>query len=198
MKIKILSCASILNLNESTQVVVFCIISILSFFVPFALGHPQWLVGTVINACLFLGVLYLPKKYYIPLGILPSSGILARGMIFGPLTLFLFYFLPFIWLGNLILMLTFKYIHSYIHSLIRANKGWNNSMELSYVVSAVTASFVKFLFLFFIANIYFRLDVVPFMFLQAMGLNQLVTALSGGLMAFLIYYIYDTRSTRTS
>jgi len=102
-----------LQISEMKANLVFASVSILSFFAPFAFGHPQWLVGTIVNACLFLGAVYLPKKYYIPLAVLPSLGVLARGLVFGPFTYFLVYFLPFIWLGNLILILVFKKIYEF-------------------------------------------------------------------------------------
>ncbi len=154
----------------------------LSFFVPFALGHPQWLVGTIVNVCLFLGAVYLPKRYFIALAVLPSLGVLARGLVFGPLTMFLVYFLPFIWLGNLILILVAKGLFS----------------RFGYMFSAVSACILKFLFLFIIANIYFKFDVVPAIFLQAMGLNQLATALAGGLIVFLVFKIHGQLNTRSN
>jgi hypothetical protein len=125
------------------------------------LGHPQWLVGTVVNACLFSGAIYLPRKYILPLAIFPSLGVLARGLIFGPFTWFLVYFLPFIWLGNLILIIVSKKFN------------------------LIFAAFTKFLFLFLVANIYFSFHIVPKVFLVTMGLNQLATALAGGFIILL-------------
>lgn len=174
MKTKILSQNLLTSFSEFRQIIAFGVISILSFFVPFTFGHPQWLVGTIVNACLFLGAIYLPKKYFISLAILPSLGVLARGLIFGQLTMFLFYFLSFIWIGNLVLITVFS-------SLIRSNKG--------YIISVMCVSVLKFLLLFVIANIYFNLEIAPKLFLTAMGLNQLATALAGGLIAFIVFKI---------
>lgn len=174
-----------LKISDLAQGLLFAIASILSFFVPFGLGHPQWLVGTIVNACLFLGAIYLPKRYYISLAILPSFGVLARGIIFGPFTLFLVYFLPFIWIGNLILILVFKNLFS----------------RLGFVFSGISASVLKFLFLLATAFIYLKFSIVPAVFLQAMGLNQLATALAGGLIAFIIYYghrKFNSRGKRTT
>jgi len=159
-----------ITLSELASVLVFATLSVLSFFIPFTIGHPQWLVGIIVNACLFLSAIYLPKKYFIPLAILTSFGVLARGLVFGPLTMFLVYFLPFIWLGNLILILVFK--------------------RMGFIVASVA----KFLFLILIANIYFNFSVVPVIFLQAMGLTQLATALSGGLIAFIILKLHGSFS----
>jgi hypothetical protein len=166
-----------LQISELAQVLFFAGISVLSFFVPFGLGHPQWLVGTAVNACLFLSVIYLPRKYYLPFVILPSLGVLARGIIFGPFTLFLVYFLPFIWLGNVVLILVFKNLYS----------------RAGFIFSGILASVAKFLLLFLTANLCFNFHWVPKLFMQAMGLNQLVTALSGGLISFILWKSYQTR-----
>ncbi len=165
------------QISELARGLIFATTCILSFFVPFLLGHPQWLVGTIVNACLFLGAVLLPKKYFLPLAILPSLGVMARGLVFGPFTYFLIYFLPFIWLGNLVLILVFKNLFS----------------RLDYVVSVVLSSVAKYLFLFAIASVYFKFHFVPAMFLQAMGLNQLATAFSGGLISFIVWKIYQQR-----
>jgi len=169
------------NIAATIKAVVFSIISIFSFFVPFTLGHPQWLVGSIVNACLFLGAIYLPKKYFIPLAILPSLGVLARGVIFGPFTFILFYFLPIIWIGNFLLIVIFTKLFS----------------KKNYAFSLFGASATKFLFLLIAAFIYFKFSIVPAIFLQAMGLNQLATALAGGLIAWLIFYAYRKRYARS-
>ncbi|MCX6720256.1 MAG: hypothetical protein NTW11_00360 [Candidatus Staskawiczbacteria bacterium] len=167
------------TLSELTKFLAFLALSILSFFVPFAFGQPQWLVGTIVNACLFLSAIYLPKKYYIPLIILPSLGVLARGAVFGPFTFFIIYFLPFIWLANLLLVLVFK-----------------KAISLG-IFSVAISAFAKFLFLIAIANIYFSFNLAPKLFLQTMGLNQLITALAGGLIAFIIFKIYGQFNARS-
>ena len=181
MKTKILSQNLLESFSDLRQIIAFSVISILSFCVPFTLGQPQWLVGTIVNACLFLGAIYLPKKYFILLAILPSLGILSRGLIFGQLTIFLVYFLPFIWLGNLILMIVFS-------RLIRANK------PMSFFYGVAGSALAKFLFLFILANIYFNLEIVPELFLTAMGLNQLATALTGGIIAFIVFKIRNLKA----
>ncbi|MBU4274815.1 hypothetical protein KKE19_03285 [Patescibacteria group bacterium] len=129
------------------------------------------------NASLFLAAVFLPKKYFLPLVIFPSLGVLARGIIFGPFTLFLVYFLPFIWLANLILIFIFKVFF----------------LKVKYISSVFFASIVKFLFLFAVANICFNFHLVPKLFLQTMGLLQLFTALAGGIISFAVFNIYRNR-----
>jgi len=171
------------ELKATSQTILFIGLSALAFFTPFFIGHPQLAVGTIVNAGLFLSAIFLPKKYILPAVIFPSLGVLARGVIFGPFTPFLMYFLPFIWLGNLFLIFIFL-------SLISADKRYG------FIIAGGVAGVGKFLLLFLFANIYFKFSVVPAVFLQVMGLNQLATALAGGLIAYLIFKIYGKFVTR--
>lgn len=162
------------EISEMAQTLAFGAIAIASFFVPFAFGHPQWLVGVVVNAMMFLSAIKLPKKYFIALAVLPSLGVLARGIVFGPLTSFLVYFLPFIWLGNLVLIFLFKTIVA-------------GGETRKWFLAVFVASFAKFALLFLTANLYFNFGFVPKLFLMTMGLDQLATALAGGVLAFFIH-----------
>ena len=69
MEEKTLSISFPINLSAVASSLVFAGLSILSIIIPFSLGHPQLLVGTIVNACLFLAVIFLPSKYYLPLAI---------------------------------------------------------------------------------------------------------------------------------
>lgn len=161
-------------------IAIFMALSLAAFFVPFTLGHPQWLVGSAVNAALFLAAAYLPKKYFIPLAILPSLGVLSRGLVFGPLTMFLVYFLPFIWIGNLILILVFS----------------NSFPSFGFLKSIVLAAAAKFLALILTATLYVKFSIAPAIFLNLMGTNQLATALAGGVLAWIIFLIYGKFITR--
>ena len=174
MQEKVLSKVLPITIANQIQLLIFAGLSILSFAIPFTFGHPQWLVGTLVNTFLFLGAYFLPTKYYAPLIIFPSLGVLGRGLIFGPFTSFLIYFLPFIWLGNLILVFLFK----------------NCTKRIGFLISVVIAAFAKYFFLAKIAEIYFHFSLVPKVFLTSMGVIQLMTALAGGVVAFIIFSAY--------
>jgi len=177
---KTLSLSLPVSLPASVPILVFISLSFLSFSVPFSLGHPQWLVGTTVNMCLFLAAIFLPRKFILPLIIFPSLAVLSRGIIFGPFTMFLVYFLPFIWLANLVLILTFKKLFPY----------------LNYFFSVFLAATAKFLFLFIIANVYFEFSLAPKIFLQLMGANQFLTALAGGTISWIIFNFYAKHNSR--
>ena len=168
-------------LSISRHHLVFLAISLFSFFVPFLLGHPQWLVGSIVNCSLILAAIFLSEKFFLPLSILPSIAVLLRGLIFGPFTYFLIYFLPFIWLANILLIFVFRFFYNQIKI---------NFYFFKFFISLFFSAFLKFLVLTTIARLYFNFHLVPAIFLQLMGINQFITAFSGGIFAFLILYIY--------
>ena len=160
-----------LSLSIVEERVVFLGLASLSFAVPFALGHSQMMTGVLVNAALFASAMLLPRRLFWPIILFPSLAVLSRGLIFGPLTSFLVYFLPFIWLGNLSLILIFKKTYD----------------RFGFPISALFASVGKSIFLFSFAKLFFNFHLVPRLFLTTMGIIQLATALSGGLLAFLFF-----------
>ena len=78
---------------ETFEVVLY---SIVGFFLPFMLQHPQWLIGTLVNAMLISGAMTLRGYKLIPIIVLPSLGVLSAGLLFGSFTVFLIYLVPFL------------------------------------------------------------------------------------------------------
>jgi hypothetical protein len=142
---------------------------VLGYSVPFIFSHPQIVTGTVVNALIFVAAEKLDRKYIIPVLILPSLGAFSRGILFGPLTMFLAYFLPFIWLGN--------FIQARVFALTKNSK---------YPLRVLTASVSKYLFLSLAANIYYQVHIVPQVFVTSMGITQLITACMGGVISYFI------------
>ena len=149
-------------LQENIEMVVY---SIVCFFVPFLMGHPQLVVGVIVNAALVMAGLNLRSYKLLPVIILPSLGVLSRGIIFGPFTIFLVYMIPFIWIGNSILVLAFKY--------------FNLNKWLTLGIGAA----MKTAFLFLAAFVLVKIGVLPALFLTTMGLFQFYTAVAGGVLA---------------
>ena len=149
--------------------------SAVCFFMPFIIAHPQFLVGTIVNAMLITAAMNIRGYKLLPVIILPSIGVLTAGVIFGSFTIFLVYLLPFIWLGNAIIIYAFKIIK--LH------------MKKNYLAALVAGSVLKSGFLFLSALILFKLGLIPVIFLTAMGILQLSTALSGGGAAYAVHRI---------
>lgn len=145
------------------------------FLVPFLLGHNQLLVGSVVNAMLFSSAFFLRGRKILPLVLMPSLGAVAGGLLFGNLTVFLIYMVPFIWLGNLSLVFLVKLL--------------NLRMKMNYWLGAVIASSAKALLLFSCAFALYSFGLVPALFLTAMGIMQLCTALAGSALAFPLKHV---------
>lgn len=166
--------ANVLELQEyrvarHREVVELAIYSVICFLVPFLLGHPQIVVGTVVNAALVLSALNLPKHKVLPAVLLPSLGVLSRGLIFGPFTHFLLITMPFIWLGNYVLILTIKYLYL----AKRANK----------YLAICIAIVLKVAIIYLVAILLINSGVLPKIFATSMGLIQMYTAVLGALLA---------------
>lgn len=153
-------------IQENMELVAY---SLACFLVPFLIGHPQLAVGVVVNAALVLAALNLRSKAVLPVILLPSVGVLARGLVFGPFTAFLVYMVPFIWAGNAILVWAFKNL--YLEG------------RMGRLTTLFTGSVLKTLFLFTSAFILVSAGILPEAFLAAMGVMQFTTAMIGGFLA---------------
>ena len=141
----------------------------ISFAIPIFISHPQWITGTIVNCLLYITAERLSKKESLPVVVLPSLGAIAYGVLFGPQTVFLYYFLPFIWIGNYLLVF-----------LSTAIKNQN------YFIRVVLSASIKYIFLVAFANLYFNFKIVPRLFITSMGIIQLVTAIAGGILSYFI------------
>ena len=157
------------SLSRVQEYVEMAIYSVIAFSLPFLLGHEQLLVGSVVNCALVLAALNLKGARLLPVIILPSIGAYLAGLVFGVASPALLWMIPFIWLGNAVLVLAVKYFV--------LDKKTNRVAALSIGATAKAA----FLFLSALALLSF--GMVPAAFLAAMGIFQLATALSGGAAA---------------
>lgn len=145
-------------IREDIEIV---ITSMIAFFVPFLIGHPQLLVGVVINFMLIRSAYYSSLKKTIPIIILPSLAVFFRGMMFGNLTSQLIYLIPFIILGNFTLVFMSKqYFKKNKNILLNSSKG----------------IIVKVAIIFAGTLLVYVLGLVPLFFLQTMAALQIVTA----------------------
>jgi hypothetical protein len=150
------------------------------FLVPFSLGHPQLLVGVVVNTVLVLTALEISSyKKIVPLLFAPSLGVLARGLIFGPYTPFLALMAPFIWAGNAMLVVLVREFYK--------------NRKSNYGIALGAGALIKTGFLFSTAFALVSLSILPALFLETMGIFQLATALVGGAIAFGLYKSGITR-----
>jgi hypothetical protein len=126
----------------------------------------QVITGIIVNSMLFIGVSTLGTSGALLLGILPSSMALATGLLPSVLAPVI----PFIIVGNTLLVISFSYVK-----------------RCNYWLGAIIASTLKFAFLFATSSIVISLlinrDVAPSI-AQMMGWIQLVTAIGGSILAY--------------
>ena len=132
------------------------------------LFHFQPVTGPIVNAILFIAVSLLGIEYALLVGLIPSVIALSTGLlpaILAPM-------IPFIMLSNAILIITFAYLR---------NK--------NYWLGVIVASVLKFLFLFTTSSVVINLLLkkeVATKVASIMSWPQLVTALVGGVMAYIV------------
>jgi len=163
----------VFRLGEKFESAEFLFFGFLAFLIPFLVGHPQLLVGVLVNAFLVAASLNLDAKKVMGLALLPSLGAIARGMLFGPFTFALVFMVPFIWAGNVLLILAMKWLFG--------------EKKADYFISLGAGALLKAGLLFSCAYLLLQFSLVPALFLEAMGIVQLITALAGGTVAFALW-----------
>ncbi|NYZ76956.1 hypothetical protein H0O02_01425 [Candidatus Micrarchaeota archaeon] len=156
--------------KEKYENIELVVCSILAFTIPLLFPQPQLLTGTLVNAFLIMAALHFRGWKVLPLVMLPSMAAVLNGVLFGPFTVSLLYMMPFIWLGNFALVYLFKRLHI-------ANK-------TDYFLALGVSALAKAGLLFGVAYLLVEAGILPTMFLTAMGLLQLGTAITGGIVAF--------------
>lgn len=145
------------------------IYAVVSFTIPFIVGYPQLLVGSIVNTILVLAALNLKTSHWLPIAVLPSLGVLARGLVWGPFMFYLVILLPFIWIANMLFIGMIQYFIT--------------QKQFRYWTGLLMASVVKASALGLVAVALFSFDLIPLPVLVFLSLLQLITALIGGILA---------------
>lgn len=143
----------------------FILLVSIATFAP--LIRQQAIVGPIVNATLFVSTAVLGLEYAVLVGLVPSLIALSVGL----LPIVLAPMIPFIVVGNTILILIFSYLN-----------------KKNYWQAVIFASFLKFIFLFstssIVINLLFKKEIAQSVAMM-MSWPQFLTALSGGLIAYL-------------
>lgn len=140
---------------------------ILTLLVPALISKPQIVTGTLVNILLVYTTLEFGIKKSIYLSLIPSTSVVITGLLFGSLTPFIAYLIPFIIFSNAIL-------------IISINKYQN-------IVGCIIGSVLKAVFLFSIVNILVNTINLPEVLIPSMGYIQLLTATMGSIFALIIF-----------
>ena len=97
---------------KKTKVVIFAILLAISIVLP-AFVHVQWVTGPIINASLLLATALIGPMEAVLLGLMPSTVALSTGLLPFPMAPMV----PFIMIGNAILIVFFHYLQSQNYAL---------------------------------------------------------------------------------
>ena len=151
----------------------------LTFVIQIA-GFPQPVTGPLVNAMLLISTAFLGCTAGIVLGIITPLLALIRGLlppVLAPVV-------PFIIIGNIILVFLFHFIINNVH--------FNLLNFIKKYIAIVIAAFGKYIFLFLSVKI-----ILPLIFnfqiaekiVIIMTTPQLITAIAGGIIALIIIEI---------
>ncbi len=139
------------------------------------LGFQQAISGPIINAVLFISVVLLGVRGAILIALVPSLIALSVGLlppVLAPM-------IPFIMTSNAILILAFSYLR-----------------EKNYWLAIISASLMKFLFLWgtslIVIDLLLKKEIASKV-AMTMSWPQLLTALAGGLIAYLFLKSFKVR-----
>lgn len=139
----------------------------IALFLPSVI-HQQAITGPIINAVLLLSSLLLGPSTAMMIGLIPSVVALSRGLLPAPLAPVV----PFIMISNA--------LYIFVFSQLKAK---------NFATAVVAASIIKFSLLHFVSQ-FLLASLLPSKFLtpaaNMMSWPQLVTALAGGFIAWVI------------
>ncbi len=166
MRIKEIALEKIL----SKEMVMFLTLSIVSIFAPFF--GAQAVTGPLVNATLFLTVIFLGVKGAVLIAVFPSIVALAVGF----LPFIMAPFVPFIITGNIVLVIIFNYFYK------------------NFWKGVILSSFFKFLFLLASAHVvsnFLLSGKIATQITTIMSWPQFATALVGGVIAYFVLQMFQ-------
>lgn len=157
----------IISIKKEKTIVLSQFVVLMGIALAAPLIQTQLISGTIVNLVLFVSTAILGIQAGILIGLLPSLFALATGLL--PITLAPL--IPFIIIGNIILVVVFNFLK-----------------EKNYWSAIILAGFFKFIFLFSVSSILINLFLEKQITSKAalmISWSQLFTVLAGGLIAFL-------------
>ncbi len=167
IKEKIITSVNVVKISQ------FVVLAGLAMLVPYFF-HSQWITGPLVNAGLILALFLIGIRSAVVVALVPSLMALAGGLlpaILAPV-------IPFIMISNIIFVFSIDWFY---------NNFKNN--QVAYWLGVSIGAFLKFLFLFLSVNIISKLLIkqeLAMRIAQMMSWPQLITAMAGGLIVFMI------------
>lgn len=146
----------------------------------FIANNSQYIVGTIVNTALIMTAIHIEGwKKITGIITLPSLSALAGGLVFSIGSIYTLYMIPAVWIGNFLIIYLYRKLFVQKH--------------LSYIISSTAAILLKAGVIFAGYNLLLAVQVIPSgskvaaMLFSAMGLNQVITAVCGSILAFAIF-----------
>jgi hypothetical protein len=174
-----MSNTKLLAIKKENALVLAQFVALFSIAVTAPFVRVQPITGSIVNATLFLAVMLLGFRKAVLISTVPSLISLTSGLMpltFAPL-------IPYIMVGNIILILTFDYLRH------------------NYWIGATAACLLKFIFLLGISNIYIHSLVDAKLVSKAetmFGGIQLATAVVGAVIAYYFFKLLKRNAVYTS
>ena len=162
----------VLTLVNTAQAVRFLGLASVITITPFLI-HSQWVTGLIVNAVLIATLFLVGIRGALVLALVPSMIALAGGLLPAVLAPVV----PFIMIGNVILILTIDFIY----------KQFGNKSK-GFWLGVITGALLKFLFLFASVNLISQLLIKQELVVkiaQMMSWPQFYTAMIGGVIAWM-------------
>jgi len=157
----------ILTIKKEIILILIQFVALIGVAMIAPLFKQQIITGSLVNATLFIATMLFGIKGAILVGFLPSLISLSTGLLPPSLMPMIF----FIIIGNAIMIITFNYLR-----------------ERNYWLGIVLAASLKFIFLLGFSTIIFNLffqEKISTTIMTMMSWPQLLTALLGGLLAYI-------------
>jgi hypothetical protein len=142
--------------------------------------NSQYVVGTLVNSSLIIaGVNVKGWKKIVSLVTLPSLSALSSGLVLKTGSVYTLYMIPAIWLGNFAIIWLYKKLFV--------------EKKFNYILASVAGIAAKVALIFAGYNLLVLTNIIPkgskvaTALYTAMGMNQLVTAILGSILAFAIF-----------
>ena len=143
----------------------------------FIATNSQFVVGAIVNTCLIIaGINAKGWKKIMGIVILPSISSLLSGSVLHLSNIYTVYMIPAIWLGNFAIVFLFKYLFV--------------AKKINYILASIAGILVKCACIFggykilLLANIIPQNSKVAQVLFTSMGINQVITASMGCVIAF--------------
>jgi len=150
---------------KKAKVILFAVLLAISIILP-AFIHIQWITGSIINAALLLATVLIGPMEAVLLGLMPSTIALAAGLLPLPMASMV----PFIMIGNAVLIVFFHYL-----------KGQNYALRLG--LSALFKFAFLHLSVVFVMSRFLENPLVSKLMIM-MSWPQFVTAVIGGVIIY--------------